>query len=685
MGFLRRAGGPLLGSARNLPHARGDVFRRATYENATSPSGLPMIQLNLTFQRNFAGVTNPDMSLAVLLDRSGSMSETYRDGHLYNAASTILNYVAAAGGGYDLVFYNHTPSFAGHIRTTADLQNAIAANPPGGGTRVTEAIQGAIERYKKKAGLYIIVVTDGEFSDKDQVQKLVVQTLLPQLTPTTPFAYRLHFIGAGEGVDKEFLEQLEAAASGTGVQLVKQHHHAHLRHSHDSMLDELDAAFVGISSDFVLGERAPGQNPVVTRVGNITAARWFDGPQASVGFVPKHSQLGIEYAPQHPASLDAVARFAQSAGIVEIPLEIPLPRVTAIADVPSAAAVAPKKSRFHLPWHHATPEEEAAKQAEAQRRAEQEQQVIQVRQAEAQRQTADLQALGRGGIPTMAQRRLAEARGEDAEHATFSSDLSPDEAALLRRNGYRALGQVCGSAMYHVGTAYASAYQDCEVTVLSNAYNEATRLAVSRMQQEATMIGAHGVVGVRFDIVRREWSAKSIEVQLVGTAVAGTAQAPGTPWLSDLSGQEWFALHRAGYDPVGFVYGHCTWFILTTQMDEWGESSYINQELGHFSDALRQCRNRANGMVQGMARQMHAGGVVGVHLSRHLEEIRLTGAGDNPAYEREHHNLTLSLIGTAIRLRPDAPKTIRATGNVLSLLDGRITPRVITTTAAKFE
>lgn len=285
----------------------------------------------------------------------------------------------------------------------------------------------------------------------------------------------------------------------------------------------------------------------------------------------------------------------------------------------------------------------------------------------------------------MALARLAELRGADPERGTFTSDLSPDEAALLRRNGFRPLGLVCGSAMYHVGVAYASSYTDCEVSVLSHAYNTATQLAVGRMEQEAQALGAHGVVGVRFDIVRHEWGEKTIEVQLFGTAIAGPGQPAQTPWLSDLSGQEWWALHRAGYGPVGLVYGNCTWFVLTTQYDEWSEQSVTNQELRHFSDALRQCRDRVNTQIRGAARQMGAIGVVGVHLTRRIDEIRLTGPGENPAYEREHHNLTLSMIGTAVRLRPDAPKTIRATGNVLSLRDGRIQPAVVSTTAAKFE
>ncbi len=346
----------------------------------------------------------------------------------------------------------------------------------------------------------------------------------------------------------------------------------------------------------------------------------------------------------------------------------------------------PKRPHFHLPWHHAGPEQEAAKEEERRRRAELEQQAEVNRRAEADRQAKDHWLLGGGGIPTMATERLSKARGTDPEKSVFSSDLSPDEAALLRRNGYRALGLVSGSAMYHVGIVYASAYQDSEMSVLSGAYDEATRLAVSRMQKEAAALGAHGVVGVRFNMVRREWSEKSVEVQILGTAVAGPAQdAPSAPWLSDLSGQEWWALYRAGYSPVGLVYGHSAWFILTTQDDEWDESGGYNTELTHFSMALTQCRNRAAATVVGMARHLGATGIVGVHISRRVEEMRLSGTDENPAYEREHHSLLLSLIGTAIRLRPDAPATLRATGNVLSLRDGRFVPPVVSTAEATFE
>ncbi len=325
-------------------------------------------------------------------------------------------------------------------------------------------------------------------------------------------------------------------------------------------------------------------------------------------------------------------------------------------------------------WHRKTADEQAS---DAERKREQDalrQLVAQRRAQEQQRQQDDLERLRRGGIPTEAEHRLRELSGARPGDLAFTSDLSPDEAALLRRRGYRVLGLVTGSAVYHVGVAYASAYQDCEVRELSGAYNEATRLAVTRMEQEARLLGAHGVVGVRYDMVRHEWSQKMIEVQLVGTAVTAPGAAPAEPWLSDLSGQEWWSLTRAGYDPAGLVWGHCTWFILTQGWDQMTQMSWYNQELGHFSDALRQCRDRAVHTMQSLAAHNHANGVVGVRVARKLEEIHLSGTGMNAAYEREHHNLTLSLIGTAVRERPDAPRRVRGTVNVLSLRDGRLLP-----------
>jgi uncharacterized protein YbjQ (UPF0145 family) len=321
------------------------------------------------------------------------------------------------------------------------------------------------------------------------------------------------------------------------------------------------------------------------------------------------------------------------------------------------------KRGFRLPWIK-TPEEMAAdrdRKLNAER----------VREAEMRRSALDLSELARGGIPTQATERLREiADSGGHEGVLFTSDLAPEEAGLLRSEGYRPLGLVTGSAVYNVGTAYASAYSDCEVQVLSSAYNEATRLAVGRMRLELKHIGAHGVVGVRLSLVRHEWAEGTVEVQVVGTAVVGPFAAPAEPWMCDLSGQEWWALYRAGYIPAGLVWGHCHWFVLTTQDDEMVHRYWRNIEMAHWSQALSSARHRAMANVQRQAKAFGATGVAGVRIERRLDEIRLTGPGENPVYEYEHHNLVMSVIGTAIKIRPRAPTSVVATVPVLSLRDG---------------
>jgi uncharacterized protein YbjQ (UPF0145 family) len=688
--FGQSSGNPYMASERKLSNPDFMALREVRYQIIPSGRGLPMAQLDLRFRRDLGAVANPDMSLVVLLDRSGSMYEAFREGHVLNVAAAILSHAADAGVGYDLVFYDDRVSYAGHMNSYSSLQGAIAQNGPRGGTYVTEALRGAIQKYRTKRGLYVIVITDGEFADKDQVRQLVLQELLPQVTPENPYAFRLHFVGAGEGVDHAFLRQIEADASGQGIPLVTQHHHAHLSHSHASILDEMDRAFIGVGTEARFGAQAliaapsqPGAtDSVILHTAEPSLRRSWDGGVGTPGFLPRQVLLGCEYAPIHPESLPIAVQFqGANQRLREFVVPVPLPRQASVA--PTLAPS--RKLGFHLPWGHHTPEEDAAKAEAERRRAEMAQKILDTHQAEQQRQHRDLQLLSQGGIPSQATERLKEIGSGGAEGVLFTSDLSPDEAALLRREGYKARGLVTGSAMYHVGQAYASSQGDCEVDVLSKAYDAATDLAVSRMRQEAKLIGAHGVVGVRLTVVRHEWADKTVEVQVIGTAVQGPGAAPTDPWMSDLSGQEWWALHRAGYEPAALVWGHCTWFILTTQQDEWIEKSWSNQELTHWSAALGKARTLAMNHLTAEARKHHATGITGVQIARRMDEVRLSGPGEDPAYEREHHNLVVSIIGTAIRLRPEAPPGVTPTLQILSLRDGTIKPVAIGASDAKIE
>ena len=679
---------------RRLPNWDRNLLSQATYQIMPGSHGGPMVQLNLVFPRtstpsassysyggsssfgSSSSVTNPDMTLALLLDRSGSMTETYRDGHVFNAASAILSEVGSSG--FDLVFYDTAPTYVGHIGSSAALATAINRNAPqGGGTRVADALRETIKRYHTRKGVYVIVVTDGEFSDKTQVQAMVLNELLPMITPENPYALRLHFVGAGEEVDHEFLQQLETQASGRGVTLVRQHHHTHLHHTHASILDELDTLYVGAGSQV----RLEGPEGVVLRVGDPTANAWHVGHVYEAPFIPRHATIAVEFADVvgRSRSLDLRLTYVDAHKTPrELTFAIPLPRstvaqTTAAGTQGAGASTGRRGWSLHLPWRHASPDEQAARDAAAQQETEREQRAISARQSELDRQSQDMQELARGGIPVGAQQRLREL---SERPGAFTSNLDPDELGLLRANGYRPRGVVSGSAMYHVGQAYASSYQDSEVRVLTQAYDTATALAVSRMEQEVRALGAHGAVGVRMVMARHEWADKTVEVRIIGTAVMGPGPAPQRPWLTDLSGQEWWSLRRAGYDAVGLVWGHCTWFVLTTYSDEQLKVTYSNSEYRHWGDALSRARHVAQQHLLTQAREHGATGVVGVRIARRVDEVRLSGPDENPVYEYEHHTLVLSAVGTAIRLCPDAPQRVRATVPVLSLRDGRFKPMV---------
>lgn len=76
------------------------------------------------------------------------------------------------------------------------------------------------------------------------------------------------------------------------------------------------------------------------------------------------------------------------------------------------------------------------------------------------------------GVPEDAMRRLAEMK-PGAPGALFTSDLSVNEFLLVREAGFRPLGLVLGSSIYHVGLQVGRWSQNMELSTLSQAMYQA--------------------------------------------------------------------------------------------------------------------------------------------------------------------------------------------------------------------
>src|SRR4249919_3033078 len=134
--------------------------------------------------------------------------------------------------------------------------------------------------------------------------------------------------------------------------------------------------------------------------------------------------------------------------------------------------------------------------------------------------------LSAAGVPQDAMRRLAELRpGQPG--AIFTSDLSVNEFLLVREAGFRPLGLVLGSSIYHVGLQIGRWGKNQELDVLSQAMYHARELAMSRMEAEAQALGADGIVGVRLDVEMKEFGNDIAEFIAVGTAVHAEPDAGG--------------------------------------------------------------------------------------------------------------------------------------------------------------
>src|SRR3984957_1989917 len=258
---------------------------------------------------------------------------------------------------------------------------------------------------------------------------------------------------------------------------------------------------------------------------------------------------------------------------------------------------------------------------------------------------------GASGVPADAMLRLAELQPGKAG-SIFISDLSVNEFLLVREVGFRPLGLVLGSSIYHVGLQVARWGKSQELTVLSQAMYHARELAMSRMEVEAKTLGADGVVGVRLDVELKEFGADIAEFIAVGTAVKAEPGAGGggvTNWLnnkglpftSDLSGQDFWTLIRAGYAPLGMTMGTCVYHIAHQRLGNVIGNIGRNVEIEQFTQALYDARELAMSRMQAEAEALHAEGIVGVQLRQHSH----TWGG---------HTTEFFAIGTAVRpLRDD--------------------------------
>ena len=222
-------------------------------------------------------------------------------------------------------------------------------------------------------------------------------------------------------------------------------------------------------------------------------------------------------------------------------------------------------------------------------------------------------------LPVHARERLTTMRTDNTHRGLFTSDLSINEFLLVKEAGFDPVGLVVGSSIYHIGYQWASWSQNQEMTVLTQAMYHARELAMTRMEEEADALNADGIVGVRLEVTRHEWGESLAEFVAIGTAIRARdgksyRNAQNKPFTSDLSGQDFWTLLRAGYRPVGMTMGNCVYHVSRQGMGQWLNRMGRNVEMTNYTQGLYDARELAMERMQNEALSLQAEGVVGAQI-----------------------------------------------------------------------
>jgi uncharacterized protein YbjQ (UPF0145 family) len=180
-----------------------------------------------------------------------------------------------------------------------------------------------------------------------------------------------------------------------------------------------------------------------------------------------------------------------------------------------------------------------------------------------------------------------------------------------------------------------------EAPGLRQSLYEARTLAMERARQECALLGGDGVVAVRLTVA--PFPAGGLEFQALGTAVRADGPVrPPQPFLSDLSGQEFATLIRAGWVPCALVLG----IAAMVRHDDWTTwqqtATWTNQEVTGYTELVQAARAAARETLrQDCAR--HGGDTAVVRdLTLQIGERECAGS------EGRDHLAEAMIIGTAI-------------------------------------
>lgn len=235
------------------------------------------------------------------------------------------------------------------------------------------------------------------------------------------------------------------------------------------------------------------------------------------------------------------------------------------------------------------------------------------------------------GLPPGARVRVDELR----RSGTWTSALSTGEFAAIRSVGFEPVGQVMGSAVFHIGRAGRYwGYYDClylgsgfglsmapapvalsgagaPVQRLVQVYDEARATALGRLTDECAGLGGDGVVSAELTIAPFPAQPDCLEFKVIGTAVrAQGAVRPPHPFTSHLDGQGFAKLVSAGWVPVELLVGMSIGLRHDDYQVAVQAQSWANTQVDGWTELVAEVRADARNQLELQAERRGGDGVI---------------------------------------------------------------------------
>lgn len=246
------------------------------------------------------------------------------------------------------------------------------------------------------------------------------------------------------------------------------------------------------------------------------------------------------------------------------------------------------------------------------------------------------------GLPPVARARIARAAADGVR----TSLLSTAGAVSVQASGFEVVGEVLGTTVMQIGwtgfggcgwypmggglfgpgTVTSGSSRWAGYRPYVDALKAGRDTAMSRLVQEATALGADGVIGVRMTDARIEGDKR--EFMALGTAVRSRGgQRPGRPFTTDLNGQDVAKLLAAGWVPAGMAYG----ISVAVRHDDWRTQSQIsafsgNVEVAGYTELINHVRHDARREFAALAARIGGDSALLTDMRQHVWQYE---AGEN--------------------------------------------------------